>query len=433
MAGRQIGEGAFRLTLLSRFTLASALLAVVLALVLGAFVAAQAMRAGLNDAAATTVQAADSLLNPYLVKGDFVHPLWPARVTTLDSLITPHVLENGIEQVRLWSPDGNVVYSSTHEEIGQEIPQPFELTAALSGRPVAAIRPAPAGNGNGSAKVLTVYAPVRLVGATTPNGAYEVSLDAAPLLAQIRGARIRAWLLVLSGTAVLYATLIGLVLRTSRAMVRKERELHEALEGTIRSFAAAIAARDAYTGEHSTQVGRHAEAIARALHLSGRDVEVMRIAGYFHDLGKIGIPDHILHKAGPLDPNERAKIRSHSLIGYRIVKPIPVDERVKLAVLHSHERWDGGGYPDGLRGDEIPIHARILMVVDAYEAMTTSRPYRRALDHDEAIVQLRAESSKQFDPEVVEAFLRVLDSARKPIRTRARSRARAASDPTVLP
>jgi len=421
-----------RLTLLSRFTLASALLAVGLALVLGAFVAAQAMRAGLNDAAATTVQAADSLLSPYLVKGDFVHPLWPARVSTLDSLITPHVLENGIEQVRLWSPDGNIVYSSTPEEIGKEIPQTPELQAALSGRPVAAIRPAPAGS-SGTANVLAVYAPVRLLGATSPNGAYEVSLDAAPLLAQIQGARMRAWSLALFGTAVLYASLMGLVFRASRTLLRQQRELRETFEGTLRSLAAAIDAKDAYTGGHSSEVSRHAEAIARSLHLSSRDVEAVRIAGFLHDLGKIGIPDQILRKAGPLDPNERSKIRSHSLIGYRIVKPIPVDERVKLAVLHNHERWDGGGYPDGLRAGEIPIHARILMVADAFEAMTSSRPYRRALDRDEAITQLRAESGKQFDPDVVEAFVRVLDSAKKPVHTRSRSRVRAASDPSTLP
>lgn len=400
---------------------------------MGAFVAAQAMHAGLSDASATTVQAADSLLGPYLVKGDFIHPLWTERVATLDSLITPHVLENGIEQVRLWSPEGEVVYSSIHEEIAKDVPEPAELRIALTGKPVARIRPAPAGNTNGTGKILAVYAPVRLAGSSVVNGAYEVNLDAAPLLAQIRGARIRAWTIVVLGVGVLYASLIGLVLRTSRAMVRKTHELNDAFEGTIRSLAAAIDAKDAYTGGHSSEVSRHAEAIARALHLPSRDVEVMRIAGYLHDLGKIGIPDHILRKAGPLDPSERAKIRSHSLIGYRIVKPIPVDERVKLAVLHNHERWDGGGYPDGLRADEIPIHARILMVADAYEAMTSSRPYRRALDRDEAISQLRAESSKQFDPQVVEAFVRVLDSARKPVRLRGRSRLPAASDPSVLP
>ncbi|MGH2399654.1 MAG: HD-GYP domain-containing protein [bacterium] len=402
-------------------------------MVIGGFVARHTEQAALNDAATTAVQAADSLLTPYLVKGDFVHPLWPARVTTLDSLITPHVLENGIEHVRLWNPDGNVVYSSTHEEIGQEIPQPAQLARALSGRPVAAIRPAPAANENGAAKVLTMYAPIRLPGSTTPNGAYEVSLDAGPLLAAVRGARIKAWGLVMIGITVLYASMIGLVFRNSRAMVRKTRELNAAFEGTIRSLAAAIDAKDAYTGGHSSEVSRHAEAIARALHLSGEEVDAMRIAGYLHDLGKIGIPDHILRKAGPLDSNERAKIRGHSLIGYRIVKPIPVPEQVKLAVLHNHERWDGGGYPDGLRGDEIPILARILMVADAYEAMTSSRPYRRALDRDEAIAQLRAESSKQFDPNIVDAFIRVLDSARKPIRIRSRSRVRAASDPTILP
>ncbi len=193
-----------------------------------------------------------------------------------------------------------------------------------------------------------------------------------------------------------------------RTMLRQQTVLHSAFEGTIQALAAAIDAKDAYTGGHSAEVSQHAQAIARGLRLSPPDIDAVRIAGYLHDLGKIGIPDHILRKAGPLDPAEREQVRTHSIIGYRILRPIPVDERVKLAVLHNHERWDGTGYPDGLSGNQIPIHARILMVADAYEAMTSTRPYRRALEPMEAVAQLRAESGRQFDPDAVEAFIRTL-------------------------
>jgi len=389
-------------TLLGRYTVTSAALAVILAVALGAFVSAQATQTALNEAAATTVQAADSLLSPYLVKGDFIHPLWPARIASLGRLLRPHLIENGIQTVRLWSRNATIVYSNNPAHIGVQMDAPPEVRRALSGRSAAAIQPGTDG------QMLAVYAPVRLLGDLVPSGVYEVNLDAAPLLAQIHTSRLRAWLFALLGTALLYGSLIGLVFHASRTMLRQQTVLQTAFEGTIQALAAAIDAKDAYTGGHSAEVSQHAEAVARGLRLSPKDIDAVRIAGYLHDLGKIGIPDHILRKPGPLDPAEREQVRSHSLIGYRILRPIPVDERVKLAVLHNHEHWDGTGYPDNLSGNQIPIHARILMVADAYEAMTSTRPYRRALQPMEAVAQLRAEAGRQFDPEVVEAFIRTL-------------------------
>lgn len=388
------------MTLLGRFTVTSAVLAIVLAVALGAFVSSQVTKAALNEAAATTVQAADSLLTPYLVKGDFVHPLWPARIQHLTSLLRPHLIEHGIKQVRLWSRDAIIVYSNNPEHIGLGLMTPPEVWEALRGRPVAVI--------SANRQALNVFAPVRLVGVSEPSGVYEVTLSPAPLLAHIHAARIRAWAYVLGGILLIYGALVGLVYRASRTMVQQQTFLQSAFEGIIQALAAAIDAKDAYTGNHSAEVSRHAEATARVLRLPAKDIDAVRIAGYLHDLGKIGIPDQILRKAGPLDPVEQEKLCSHSIIGYRILRPIPVDERIKLAVLHNHERWDGGGYPDGLIGNQIPIHARILMVADAYEAMTSSRPYRQAIPPIEAVAQLRREAGSQFDPDVVEAFIRTL-------------------------
>jgi len=388
------------LTLLGRFTVTSAALAIILAVSLGVFVSGQVAKAALSEAAATTVQAADSLLTPYLVKGDFVHPLWPARVNDLTGLLRPHLIENGIREVRLWGRDGQIVYSNNPAHIAGETATPPQIWEALGGRPIATL--------GSTRQSLHVFAPVRLVGESVPNGVYEVTLSAAPLLAHIQQARVRAWTYVLGGILLLYGVLVGLVYRASRTLVEQQTSLQAAFEGTIQALAAAIDAKDAYTGGHSAEVSHHAEATARALRLPAGDVEAVRIAGYLHDLGKIGVPDRILRKAGPLDPLEREEVSHHSIIGYRILRPIPVDDRVKLAVLHTHERWDGAGYPDGLSGNQIPIHARILMVADAYEAMTSTRPYRQAMAPTEAVDHLRGEAGRQFDPDVVEAFIRAL-------------------------
>jgi two-component system, cell cycle response regulator len=135
--------------------------------------------------------------------------------------------------------------------------------------------------------------------------------------------------------------------------------------------------------------------------------EVAR-ATELHDVGKIAVPDAILDKPGALDPIEWSFMRRHPLIGERILLAAPALRPVARLVRSSHERWDGGGYPDGLRGDEIPLGARVVAVCDAFDAMTTERPYRQPITEDEALAELRRCAGTQFDPMVVEAFCRVI-------------------------
>jgi HD-GYP domain-containing protein (c-di-GMP phosphodiesterase class II) len=131
-------------------------------------------------------------------------------------------------------------------------------------------------------------------------------------------------------------------------------------------------------------------------------------AAELHDVGKIAVPDAIIDKPGPLDPVEWSFVRRHPLIGERILLAAPALRPVARLVRSSHERWDGAGYPDGLCGDEIPLGARVVSVCDAFEAMTTDRPYREAISEDEALDELRRCGGSQFDPMVVEAFCRVI-------------------------
>lgn len=194
---------------------------------------------------------------------------------------------------------------------------------------------------------------------------------------------------------------------TARTGAQDAEHAQADLQGYLRSIlalAAALDERDAYTHEHSRTAAAYAAGIGVVLGFDGDRLEEPRIAGLLHDVGKIGVPDAVLGKAGPLTDEEWDQMRRHPEIGASILAH-PGLAQVRLWVLHHHERPDGRGYPDGLAGEEIPLEARILAVADAYEAMTADRPYRHALGHEEACAELRAGRGLQFDERVVDAFL----------------------------
>ncbi|HEV7132683.1 MAG TPA: diguanylate cyclase [Gaiellaceae bacterium] len=169
------------------------------------------------------------------------------------------------------------------------------------------------------------------------------------------------------------------------------------------SLAKAVDARDVYTGSHSERVGELSAKIARRLGIDEPQVELIRLAGSLHDLGKLAIPEEILRKPGALNESERLVLQRHPQIGHRMLESLGV-EPIAEWVLHHHERWDGAGYPDGLRGEEIPIGARIIFVADAFDAMTSERVYRKPLSEREALDELERCGGSQFDPAIVDAF-----------------------------
>jgi len=169
------------------------------------------------------------------------------------------------------------------------------------------------------------------------------------------------------------------------------------------SLAKAVDARDVYTGSHSERVGELAARIATRMGADAELIELIRLAGSLHDLGKLAIPEEILRKPAPLTEAERLVLERHPQIGFRMLESLGVDP-VADWVLHHHERWDGGGYPDGLPAERIPLGARIIFVADAYDAMTSDRVYRRRLSSHDALAELQRCAGSQFDPEVVAAF-----------------------------
>ena len=185
-----------------------------------------------------------------------------------------------------------------------------------------------------------------------------------------------------------------------------QRGIYQALLG----LANALEAKDVYTRGHSERVGAGSRRLAQVVGLPAADVEVAARAGLLHDIGKIGIPEGLLRKPGPLTPDEWILMRRHPVIGAQIVAPFEFFTAGAIVIRHHHERVDGSGYPDGLKGDAIPLGARIVAVADVYDALTSDRSYRPALSSDAALVELQHQASRGLDGELVAAFVDLVRS-----------------------
>lgn len=190
------------------------------------------------------------------------------------------------------------------------------------------------------------------------------------------------------------------------AQYHRRQAAHRA---TIRALVQAVDIKDGYTRGHSERVGRASELIARELGMEESRMEALRFAGILHDVGKLGVPTRVLRKDGPLTPEERRVIELHPEYGHEIVRGIGFLDEARAAILHHHERLDGSGYPYGLAGDRIPEFARVVAVADAFDAMTSTRSYRRGRPVPAAVEELRRCAGSQFDPRMVRALARALD------------------------
>lgn len=201
------------------------------------------------------------------------------------------------------------------------------------------------------------------------------------------------------------ASQAAIVIENARLFGEMERLYFD----TIRAFAAAIEAKDPYTHGHSERVATYAVAIAEAMRLGEEEVQNVQAAALLHDIGKIGVGEGILNKVTRLTREEYELVKTHPLVATQIVKHVPLFKDILPSILHHHERYDGDGYLDGLEGERIPLGARILAVADAFEAMTSERPYRKALTPDEALAELRRSSGTQFDPQIVDVFCKIVE------------------------
>lgn len=400
------------LTLLRTFLVASAAILATGAVVLSSTLTGNLRELQLRDNARDVSLYVDTVLAPAVVRGRRLD----ATPRALRRLARTVRRPDGVRSVSVWARNGRLVFSTARpRQVGRRLRPPAGLRAAMRTHTAQAQLV----DGTGSAPTtVKVWSPIRSADERVV-GATEVTLDESVLDAATAGFGRTIWLAVLAVLGVLWLALAVLVrgaswrLRhqnddlqaRSRDLLQSTRQLEETLLETIATLNAAVEARDPYTAGHSQRVRRVALAIGRELGLPARQLGVLGTAAVFHDIGKIGMPDAILTKPDTLSPSEAAIMREHVIRGAEIVGRIASFRESVPAVRHHHERWDGLGYPDGLAADEIPLEAAIIALADAWDAMTTDRPYASALQLHDALRELREGKGKQFNPAVVDAFL----------------------------
>jgi HD-GYP domain-containing protein (c-di-GMP phosphodiesterase class II) len=248
--------------------------------------------------------------------------------------------------------------------------------------------------------------------ASVPNGT-EGRFAIAPFVVEGRWGVVAAAVSVKSSHEDRDLELLASIARQARLALQTAAS-YETLErtffATVEALANALEANDEYTSTHARWITDLALQVGEELDLEPHELKRLELGALFHDIGKIGIPARILAKPGPLTAEERTVVQTHPLLGERILAPIEQLGEVRLIVRCAHEHYDGTGYPDQLAADEIPLESRIVLACDAYHAMTTDRPYRKSLGEQEAKRRLVEASGTQFDPQVVDALLRVLDA-----------------------
>ena len=413
-----------RVTLLRLFVITSGVVLGLGGLVLGSVVTGTIRDQSLEDAKGSLAQYVDGVLVNALVDGEEV------RVARRLPAATRRELENrdDILSVKVWRDDGVLAWTSQEQDrIGRRFPREGHLAEALEGESEAELEDLGgeaehAGEvRQGIDRALEIYVPLRGTGGDRVIGAYEVYSDASRLEATIADRVREIWIVIaLVFLGVLAA--LGLLARGASRTLRTQShalrdrsaalaESYAALERhtleAVESLNATVEAKDPYTAGHSARVQRVALAIGRELGLPPDAMDALRWGGLFHDIGKIAIPDQILLKPDRLTAEEFDRMKEHSAEGARIVGKLGHLLPTVPVIRHHHERWDGRGYPDGLAGRAIPRLAAIVGLADAWDAMTTDRPYAAALAPPVALDELARGRGTQFAPDIVDAFVRV--------------------------
>jgi putative nucleotidyltransferase with HDIG domain len=417
------------LTLLRIFLLASALICAGAGVALG-WVLSHSLTAEALDAERTAlVRYADGVVRP-LISGNKVRVFSGRDEARLAKIVQPR--KTDILSVKVWSKQGLLAWTNVdRRRIGHTFPLDDELGEAIKeNRPVAALVGTGAHgedsferNDLGYAQLFEVYAPIEYHDRAI--GAYEIYANPEALSRLIGSRRTMLWFAVGGVFLALWAALALLVRTASRTLRRQNdklrrrtlrlaesnRLLEESALEAVESLNATVDAKDPYTAGHSQRVQRIAVALGEELGLEREQLDVLRFAGLFHDIGKIGVPDAILTKPDRLTELEFEVVKRHPEDGARIVGRLHRLHAAVPAILHHHERWDGNGYPHGLRGDGIPLEAAIVGLADAVDAMTTDRPYSAARSLEDATGEVVRCRGTQFAPAVVDAFVALVARA----------------------
>jgi len=404
-----------------QFTLVFALLSLALVGVTGfglsLYLAHSIKESEIDDAVEQAEEYVSRPIMAHLSPGQAMTPLTGEEYADFDTFVQGEIISADTIRVGLWSQDGTLLYSSDSPgQIGQDFPLDQRLAAAFSGSTASQVADSPDDLGGPASvdagSVLAVYAPLTFEGEADAAAALEIHQAYAPIADRIDRSQTIVYVAVAGALGFLYAVLLAIVGRGSAVMSRQRhqlmlrtQELKRSHDSLLQVLSAALDLRDQATKGHSLRLARLALAIGQELEFSDEELSHLEQAAMLHDMTKLELPKAILSKAGPLTDDEWQKIQRHPEMGYQMVREAPFLQEAGEIILCHHERYDGGGYPRGLKGEEIPLAARIFAVAEAYDAITCDKPYRRAGSHTSAVKEIKDSAGSQFDPTVVEAFL----------------------------
>jgi putative nucleotidyltransferase with HDIG domain len=414
------------ITLLRAFLLASALILVAGGAVLGWALSRTLWQQAVASERSSLARYVDGVVRPTLVHGNRVVVNRSGDKAMRDSF---NAQRQDVVAVKVWEPNGRLAWTNLdRERIGHRFPLEGPLEVAVNDNLAQAsfVSTSNASQEDdfeanlGYPSLLQVYAPI--VGSRSGQviGAYEIYANPASVDRLIGARRRMIWIIVAAVFLTLWAALALLVRGGSRRLVESNLLLEQSALDAVASLNETVDAKDPYTAGHSLRVQRIAVEIGREMGLSEERLETLHYAGLFHDIGKIGVPDAILTKPERLTDDEYEVVKRHPEDGARIVGRLRSLQAIVPAILHHHERWDGAGYPHALRAEAIPIEAGIVGLADAFDAMTTDRPYSDSRPMCDAVEEIVRNRGTQFAPAVVDAFLRVAE--RKPERLETETR-----------
>jgi len=431
-----------------RFSIALGAILFVTALVVAGVSSVLLDRYVQDETSRFTTDAVASHFGPVFKEDVFKRPLADDERELLETIVAFHFSIYNVVATQFFDPTGTIVFSYDETEIGRRIDPASNagLGTALSGRsyaeradivgdtryanpatagssysPVPAASPASehehaatAAGAPAPALVhsLEMWVPVRegnnLIGAAV------VWRDLSSIDRALRQMQMSTSAIIALAAVLLWLVLRGVYVRSSRQIMSQSQALGAALaetertyDTTLQALSNALDVRDSETEGHSRRVVEYMELIIAQMPVAPDHLATLRRGALLHDIGKIGVPDNVLRKPAALSEAEWVVMKRHPEHGARIISQIPFLEDVSRIVRHHHERWDGKGYPDGIAGEAIPLGARIFAVADSFDAMTSDRPYRRAMSVEEARVEVVRCRGTQFDPEIVDAFARV--------------------------
>jgi hypothetical protein len=412
--------------ILRRFSIAALIAFAGVGLGVGDLIASVIRSDASHSASAHAEFVAQSIVAETVSPRDLRRPLQGAELNRVDRVIRAEALRLGVVRIKIWNTHGVVLYSDKGSLIGRAFKSEApSLQAILASGSVTEITDLQAPENvfeKSFGSLISTYVPITPHGAAAPQAVAEFYQLKGPIDARVHRAEAVTFGIVFGGLALLFVILWPLLrvhartlLDRNDALLEKTEQMERGSMQTIQMLNRLANAKDPYTGGHIGRVAEIAREVGGRMGLVAADARALALAAEFHDIGKVAIPDSILQKPGSLDANEWIEIKKHPVLGANIVEGAELFNRSVPGILHHHERFDGGGYPVGLAGRGIPLIARIITAVDAYDAMTTDRPYRRALSGEEAWRRLSEGSGTQFCPDTLRALGEVLGIAPLPV------------------